>query len=351
MALEDYSWADRMVHRAAFGTKAPQAMLRDMEQARFGEAIAAQQLAAPVFITALPRAGTTLVLELLARHPLVVTHRHRDMPFVLSPVIWQRLSRRFQVQQQTKERSHGDGMMVNADSPEAFEEVFWLRHLPGDFADGRIAPRDCLPTETASALRDHMRALILARGVTGGRYVSKNNANLARLPALAKAFPDARIIVPLRHPLDQAQSLLHQHQKALASHARSRFARAYPRDIGHFEFGSDHRPIMFAGMEAVIAAHRTDTIDYWLGAWIAAMRHVLASGVGEVLDMQCFTRAPDGVAALFERLGLPAAPEANATAQAMVAPIKSYGVPAETPLAREALALYDQLRNLPACLF
>jgi hypothetical protein len=241
--------------------------------------------------------------------------------------------------------------MVNADSPEAFEEVFWLRHLPGDFANGRIAPRDSLPAETATALRDHMRALILARGVCGGRYVSKNNANVARLPALASAFPDARIIVPLRHPLDQAQSLLHQHEKALASHAASRFARAYPRDIGHFEFGADHRPIMFAGMEAVIAAHRTDTIDYWLGAWIAAMRHVQASGVGEVLDMHRFTRASDGVAALFDRLGLPAAPATAATAQTMVAPIKSYGAPAETPLACESMALYEELRSNPDCLF
>lgn len=351
MALEDYSWADRAVHRIAFGTAAPQAMLRDMEQSKFGSAIAAQAITAPVFITALPRAGTTLVLELLARHPAVATHRYRDMPFVLSPVIWQQLSRRFQVKADAKERSHGDGMMVDADSPEAFEEVFWLRHLPEDFADGRIAPREALPAATAAAFRDHMRALIFARGQPGARYVSKNNANIARLPALPSTFPDARIIVPLRHPLDQAQSLLHQHKKALASHAGSAFARAYPRDIGHFEFGADHRPIMFAGMQAVIAAHSPDTLDYWLGYWIAAMRQVQAGGIGEVLDMHRFTRAPDGVAMLFARLGLSAAPEAAEAAQAMVEPIKSYHAPLDSPLAQEAMALYEEMRSKPDCLF
>ncbi len=216
---------------------------------------------------------------------------------------------------------------------------------------GRIATRDTLPAATADALRDHMRALILARGVPGARYVSKNNANVARLPALASAFPDARIIIPLRHPLDQAQSLLHQHRKALASHAGSKFARAYPRDIGHFEFGADHRPIMFAGMDAVIAAHTPDSIDYWLGYWIAAMRHVQASGIGEVLDMQRFTSAPDGVARLFDGLGLTAAPQAADAAQAMVAPIKSYGAPVESDLAREAMALYEDMRSKPDCLF
>ncbi|QZH75829.1 MAG: sulfotransferase [Erythrobacter sp.] len=349
--MEDYSWADRMVHRLAFGARAPQALLREMEQSKFGGAIAAQHVTAPVFITALPRAGTTLVLELLAQHPLVATHRYRDMPFVLSPVIWRQLSRRFQVKADAKERSHGDGMMVDADSPEAFEEVFWLRHLPGDFSDRGIATRDGLPADTADALRDYMRALVLARGVPGARYVSKNNANVARLPALASAFPDARILVPLRHPLDQAQSLLHQHRKALASHSASRFARAYPRDIGHFEFGADHRPILFAGMDAVIAAHTPDSIEYWLGYWIAAMRHVEACGLGEVLDMQRFTSAPDGVATLFARLGLPAASEVPRAAQAMVAPIKSYGAPVESSLAREAMALYEDMRSKPDCLF
>ncbi|MDE1467571.1 sulfotransferase [Aurantiacibacter sp. D1-12] len=343
MALEDYSWADRMVHRMAFSAKAPQRMLREMEDSRFGETIAAQSITAPIFITALPRAGTTLLLELLAKHPDVVTHTYRDMPFVLSPVIWRQFSGRFHAKQDAKERSHGDGIMVSADSPEAFEEVFWLNHCAEDFSGGAIALRETMTAPTKTAMRQHMRALMLSRGASNARYASKNNANIARLPALAQAFPDAHIIVPLRNPLDQAQSLLHQHTKALASHSASAFAARYPRDIGHFEFGADHRPIMFPGMEQVRADHSPDTLDYWLAYWIAAMRHAKESRSARFVDMTGFTHDPQGVLALYHLLGLEAAPEASAVAQAMVKAIRSYDTPVESTLADEALGLFEKL--------
>lgn len=222
MALEDYNWADRMVHRIAFGARAPQQILMDMEDRRFGERLASQEMGPPIFITALPRAGTTLMLEVLSCHPDTATHIYRDMPFVLSPLIWQQLSGNFQVRQDAKKRSHGDGILVSADSPEAFEEILWQREYPQDFQDDAIRLRDRLDPKFVSSLHRHMRAICLARGKPSAitsRYVSKNNANIARLGALAEAFPDAAIIIPLRHPIDQARSLLRQHQKALASHA------------------------------------------------------------------------------------------------------------------------------------
>ncbi len=348
MALEDYSWVDRMVHRIAFSSKAPQQILRDMEASRFGDAVSAQPINAPIFITALPRAGTTLLLELLAKHPDVVTHTYRDMPFVLSPIMWKQFSARFQKVEQAKERSHGDGIMVNPDSPEAFEEVFWLDHCADDFAGGTISLREKLPTATDTALRQHLRALIVSREPADparARYVSKNNANVARLAALSTALPDARFIVPLRNPLDQAQSLLRQHTKALASHSANAFAARYPRDIGHFEFGVDHRPIMFPGMENVRAEHASDTVEYWLAYWIAAMRHVRNARVARFIDMDGFTRDPQGVIALYHLLGLAPAPEACSAAQDMVKPIRAYDTPVESPLADEAMQLFGMLRD------
>ena len=40
------------------------------------------------------------------------------------------------------------------------------------------------------------------------RYLSKNNNNILRLPALARAFPQALILIPFRDPLTHAASLL-----------------------------------------------------------------------------------------------------------------------------------------------
>src|SRR3546814_8123113 len=44
----------------------------------------------PIFIAGLARAGTTILLESLERHPVTVTHRYRDFPMVLTPVFWNR---------------------------------------------------------------------------------------------------------------------------------------------------------------------------------------------------------------------------------------------------------------------
>ena len=79
----------------------------------------------PVFITALPRAGTPLLLECFASVPEFASHCYRDMPFVPIPCLWNRFSSNFQQAMESQERAHGDGMQIIPDSPEALEEVSW----------------------------------------------------------------------------------------------------------------------------------------------------------------------------------------------------------------------------------
>ncbi|MCJ7421784.1 sulfotransferase [Sphingomicrobium astaxanthinifaciens] len=348
MAIEDYGWADRIVHRLAFGSPIPQDLLLDIEQKKHGRAIAAQPLTAPIFVTALARAGTTLILEILARHPRLASHTHRDMPFVLTPILWRELTWRFAVAQEKKERSHKDGLLVNVDSPEAFEEILWKREFPDHYRADGITPWGPLPEAFTAKLSRHMKALVLARG--GGpeqRYLSKNNANIARLPGLAQAFPDARFLVPLRHPVDHARSFLRQHRLGLDSHAESDFARRYAADTGHHEFGLVHKPILFDGFDGQGDATR---LDYWLRYWIAAYRAVEAAPRAELIDMQRFTAAKKA-AQLFAHLGLPLAPEAVAEAEAMIRPIKAYDgtIDADPALVAAAEALYERLRADPRC--
>jgi len=355
MGLEDYNWADRMVHRLAFGARVPQDLLCDLEARMHGTRISAQPVDAPIFVAALPRAGTTLLLEVLSRHPALVTHSYRDMPFVLSPVMWRQLSGRFQVRQEAKERAHKDGLQVSVDSPEAFEEVLWMRHFPDHYTDRGIALWDSLGNRFTEALRWHMRSLIVSRDTRCGpdpRYLSKNNANIARLPALAGVFPDAGMLFPLRHPLDQALSLLRQHELALASQAQNRFVRDYVRDIGHFEFGTNHRPILFPGMEEVIERHDPREVDYWLGYWIAAHRHAMQMQTCEFIDMERFTNAPAAVARLWDLLGLAEALEECRVAQTIVRPInrREASAPRDNALLAEACAIYEELRSSDACI-
>ena len=72
----------------------------------------------PIYVTGLARSGTTILLETLARHPAVATHRYRDFPMLFTPYLWNRwLDRVPRADEAPAERSHGDGIAVTSESP------------------------------------------------------------------------------------------------------------------------------------------------------------------------------------------------------------------------------------------
>jgi hypothetical protein len=201
------------------------------------------------------------------------------MPFILAPVLWQRISGGFRKQTRLRERAHGDGMQIGYDSPEAFEEVAWLAHWPQKYGSTCIQPwiETDYDSEFSDFLTEHMKKIIALRAMdqaSANRYVSKNNANIARISLLKIMFPDSIILIPFRQPLDHAASMLRQHMNFLKRHAEDPFSRQYMHDIGHFEFGGLHRPIRFdSGIDP--ASHgKPDTLGYWLAYWISAFMHI-----------------------------------------------------------------------------
>ena len=304
---QDYSLLDRTIHRLAFANRSIQLSAADMERTLYGGRFLDVAIDRPVFITSLPRAGTTLLLEIFSRIPGIATHRYRDMPFVMAPVLWQEFSRHFRKQSILKERAHGDGMQVGYDSPEAFEEVLWHAFWPKKYRPDGIIPwsEDDRNDEFRDFLVEHMQKIIALRaeGQTGaGRYVSKNNANIARIGLLRRLFPDAYIVVPFRHPVDHAASMLRQHRNFLARHASDPFSRKYMHDIGHFEFGQLHRPIRFGETPE----GDTETIEYWLSYWVSAFTHI-ASVQTQVVLVSFENLCAGGTAAfttLADRVGI-----------------------------------------------
>src|SRR5206468_10876896 len=115
-ARSNYSLLDRMLHRLAFGSSAVQLTAADVEATMYGSRYRNIVVQKPVFVTSIPRAGTTLVLQMLTDVASLATHKYRDMPFVLAPVLWETLSRGFRRPSELRERAHGDGMLVGYDS-------------------------------------------------------------------------------------------------------------------------------------------------------------------------------------------------------------------------------------------
>ena len=58
-----YTFLDRVIHRIAFLSPAVQLTAADIEKAIFAAAYRDVTISRPVFITSLPRAGTTVLLE------------------------------------------------------------------------------------------------------------------------------------------------------------------------------------------------------------------------------------------------------------------------------------------------
>ncbi len=244
-----YSAMDRSVHRLAFARPFVQLAAADLEDTVFRRDVEDVPDRPPLFVTSLPRAGTTVMLTALHGVPGVATHLYRDMPFVMAPLLWSRLSGAFAKPGGVRERAHGDGIEVGYDSPEAFEEVIWRAFWPDKFRQDHIELwRETDARDDASAFfRRHFRKIVALRCDGEGRYVSKNNGNIARLDLLPVMFPGAHIVVPLRDPIEHAASLLRQHENFAEQHARDPFVKRYMRDIGHLEFGELHTPIAFDG--------------------------------------------------------------------------------------------------------
>ena len=75
-------------------------------------------------------------------------------------------------------------------------------------------------------------ALRCKDGAPTGRYLSKNNGNIARLDMIKRMFPDFDNPRARPSPLAHAALLHRQHTNFLKRHAEDSFARRYINDIG-----------------------------------------------------------------------------------------------------------------------
>lgn len=355
---------DRLLHRFAFATTAAFKGLADIESRLCRRRLAAIDVRRPVFIAGLPRAGTTMLLRALAALGPFASNSYRDMPFLLTPLSWDLLSRRLPRRDAAMVRAQGDGVVVTRDAPEALEEIVWRAFWPAKYRPDRIEPwqpgeRD-RHGEFAPFLRSHFAKTIALRREQGQpprRYLAKNNAHLGRIGKILALRPDATVVVPFREPRRQVVSLLRQHRRFSEIHAADQFARRYMADVGHFEFGANLRPIDFGGWLGAVeeplsaAAQR---LDFWLRYWCAAYDHALAeagdSQIGRSVvfvsyDVAC--KCPfETLASLCRRVGV-GEPRAL---EAVAADVEPGDGASEVDLAREFAAIDPALLGRAAAI-
>lgn len=194
-----------------------------------------------IFITGLPRSGTTSLLNFIYSSGEFGSLKYSNMPFIFSPN-FSKLFNKNNIKK--KERLHMDGISFDLNSPEAFDEVF--------FRNNDMFIKD--------ELIKYLNLILLSENKD--KYLSKNNLNYKRIDLISSILKNSIFLIPIREPLQHSFSLLNQHLHFKKLQKNDDFIRRYMNYLGHNEFGFNHKawnkPIYF---------HDNNSINYWLEQW------------------------------------------------------------------------------------
>lgn len=344
MAYRDYGLAARLLHCLALGAPLITEASFDLELQVHGASATDCSKYKHVFVTGLARAGSTILMRRLHETGAFCSLTYRDMPFVLSPNLWRSLSNwGGSANRVARERAHGDGILIDLDSPEAFDEVFWRTFCGSAY----IHPDRLSPMFADADIIEKYRRYVdlILKGVAERRYLSKNNNNFLRFEAISDAFTNAIILVPFRNPVQQAMSLLEQHRYFLRRHESDPFSRRYMTWLVHHEFGLDHRPFVFedqAARDGACPYLDDNDLNYWLWLWVSVYSHI-ADNMPERGVLVCYERLcreTDNVwTRIGERIDLPSNPQSPQFSLST----RNVDVDCAPSLLRAASELYEHL--------
>lgn len=342
MQQDSYNRVDRVFHQIALGGNVTPEFFFDLETSLFGKNLPEVSRGKQVFVSGLARAGTTVLMRILHETGQFASLTYRDMPLVMSPNLWRKLSSGAEKKGVEAERAHGDGLSISFDSPEALEEVFWRTFCGNDYIrKDRLVPMNA-DDDVLINFRQYV-GLILKR-YDRTRYLSKNNNSILRLPSLCRAFPEATVLVPIRHPATQAASLLHQHQHFLEVHEANEFSRKYMTWLVHHEFGADHRRFNFVGSTSDRTNQRPEDLGYWIELWIDAYSYLekVAEELGAQIEFVCYEDLVGNPVFAKSRLSDKLSLEIGDALELRKAP--EYPL-IENERISEAVTIYDRLRS------
>jgi len=248
----NYNFIQKILHQFILGNNFTKKSLYELEKIFFLKKEQNVIEKKHVFISSLPRSGTTILLERLYSSGEFISLTYNNMPFIMSPNI----SKFFIKKKNIKlERFHQDRINIDLSSPEAFDEAIFSMFSQSEIVNEMVN--------------------YISLVSNGARYLSKNN-NFKRIDYIKKAFPNAIILSPIRHPLQHSFSLLSQHKNFINLQFKNKFIRDYMSYLNHFEFGIDHKPWN-------ISDNYSNNLDlnYWLEQWLLFYQNAIDKFLNE----------------------------------------------------------------------
>ncbi len=230
-----------------------------------------------IFVTGLPRAGTTAVLNNIYLSQDVGSFLYKFMPFILSPRLAKLFSENLtQEDHSLTERLHKDKIYINSNSPECLDEIFWIK-ASKDYFESSSIKEDLVRHCTLDAYNYMLTEFANLQNVQ--RLVIKNNNSHTRLSSLIRYFDSSYFIFLFRDPLFHSKSLLKTHINFLELQKNDPFILEYMNLIGHREFGQNIVPFHYNNQYQSKSKEILDptNINYWLNQWIETHQWLLKS--------------------------------------------------------------------------
>jgi len=269
MKEKKYNFFDKQLHKIILKSKLVKSTLFELEKIFF---LKNEVNVKCLFITGLPRSGSTSLLYSLDNSNLFGSLKYSDMPFILSPNIWKNLTYFLKKKNEDFERHHQDGIIFNQDSPEAFEEVFWMNLLNEKYIGKNLIHYHNINNDNICEFKNFIKLIITLR--KSKYYLSKNNNNILRLKDLSKNIENSIFFVIFRNPYHQAISLQKQYFKFIELQNQDAFIEEYMNMIGHFEFGKNYKEFFFGKQKIYTDKNK---IEYWIELWIEAYAYLYKS--------------------------------------------------------------------------
>ena len=191
----------------------------------------------PIYITGLARAGTTIILEMLNKHPFLASHKYKHIPMPFLPHAFGQFSELSRFYTKPIERVHKDGIFVTRESPEAIEEKFWQHFFNNNHNEeiSNVMSGAISNPKFEQFYRNHIRKLLINQ--KGSRYLAKNNYHITRLEYLLRIFPNSKFLLIIRNPVNHIASLIKQTRLFKKMEEKIPLLIDWHKITGHSEFG------------------------------------------------------------------------------------------------------------------
>jgi hypothetical protein len=135
--MSGYSKAEQNLHRLYLSNYFLAKSSLELEEILHGRKAKQREVKEYVFISGLARSGTTALMNKIFETGEYASLQYSNMPILLSPNMWNK-----KLKLEKHERAHKDGIIIDGNSPEEFDEYFWKVFLNDSYIKDGLLPHE-----------------------------------------------------------------------------------------------------------------------------------------------------------------------------------------------------------------